>query len=61
MNAPSQDTKTMLDVLKAAVAKALERKRRLGQYAVIWSGDQPVMVGDDAPKENAKQGEHTPQ
>lgn len=56
MNAPSQDTKTMLDVLKAAVAKALERKRRLGQYAVIWSGDQPVMVGDDAPKENAKQG-----
>jgi len=56
MNAPSQDTKTMLEALKAAVAKALERKKRLGQYAVIWSGDKPVMVGDDAPKESAKQG-----
>lgn len=50
MNAPSQDTKAMLEALKAAVAKALERKKRLGQYAVIWSGNKPVMVGDDAPK-----------
>lgn len=32
--------------------KALERKKRLGQYAVIWSGDKPVMVGEDAPKES---------
>lgn len=56
MNAPSQDTKTMLEVLKAAVANALERKKRLGQYAVVWSGNKPVMVGDDAPKESAKQG-----
>lgn len=56
MNAPSQDTKIMLEALKAAVAKALERKKRLCQYAVIWSGDKPVMVGDDAPKESAKQG-----
>ena len=26
----------VLDVLKRAVAEALERKRKLGQYAVIW-------------------------
>lgn len=56
MNAPSQDTNTMLEALKAAVAKALERKKRLGQYAVIWSGDKPVMVGDDAPKDGTKKG-----
>lgn len=54
MNALSQDTKVMLEALKAAVAKALERNKRLGQYAIIWSGDKPVMVGDDAPQERAK-------
>ena len=26
----------ILDVLKRAVAEALERKRKLGQYAVVW-------------------------
>jgi hypothetical protein len=46
---PSPDTQAALDCLRQAVAKALERKRRLGQYAVFWSGDRPVAVGEDAP------------
>lgn len=46
---PSQKALETLDALRAAVAKALERKKRLGQYAVFWSEDKPVAVGDDAP------------
>ena len=39
----------MLETLKQAVAEALERKRRLGQYAVVWRDGKPVMIGPDAP------------
>ena len=46
---PSADTQAMLDCLRQAVAKTLERKRRLGQYVVQWSGGAPVAVGADAP------------
>ncbi len=42
---PSQDTLEALEVLREAVAKALERKRRLGQYAVIWEDGQLVYLG----------------
>lgn len=45
----SPDTQEMLDSLRAAVAETLERKRRLGHYAVFWQGGKPVLVGDDAP------------
>lgn len=45
----SPDTQAMLDSLRQAVAKTLERKRRLGQYVVQWSGKVPVVVGEDAP------------
>ena len=40
---------TALDVLKRAVAEALERKRRLGQYAVVWREGRAVCIGPDAP------------
>ncbi|MGZ5619964.1 MAG: hypothetical protein ACXWFG_03785 [Methylobacter sp.] len=46
---PSPETQAMLDCLRQAVTKTLDRKRRLGQYAVLWSGDEPVAVGEDAP------------
>ena len=39
----------VLDALKRAVAEALERKRRLGQYAVIWRDGKAMCVGPDAP------------
>lgn len=39
----------VLDALKRAVAEALERKRKLGQYAVIWRDGRVVCIGPDAP------------
>jgi hypothetical protein len=39
----------VLDVLKRAVAEALERKRKLGQYAVSWREGRVVCTGPDAP------------
>jgi hypothetical protein len=49
---PSQDASRMLEALRRAAAKALERKRRLGQYAVIWKNGKPVVTGEDAPRTN---------
>lgn len=46
---PSPQAQAALDCLRQAVTNALERKRRLGQYAVLWSGDGPILVGEDAP------------
>lgn len=34
----SPDTQAMLDCLRQAVSKTLERKRRLGQYSVQCDG-----------------------
>ena len=41
----------MLDCLQQAVTVTLERKRRLGQYAVFWSGGEVIAVGEDAPEQ----------
>lgn len=30
--------------LRRAVAKALDRKRRLGQYAIVWRDGRPVRL-----------------
>lgn len=46
---PSENGKKVLESLKKAVSEALEKKRRLGHYAVIWNGKKPVQSGDDAP------------
>lgn len=40
-----------LKALQGAVDRALERKRRLGQYAVFWRDGRIVFDGADAPKE----------
>ncbi|MGL6159972.1 hypothetical protein [Microbulbifer sp.] len=45
----SKEGQLMLESLQRAVSQALEKKRRLGQYAVIWQNGKPVAVGDDAP------------
>jgi len=47
---PTERGQKQLDTLKRAVAEALEKKRRLGQYAVLWKNGKPVMIGDDAPE-----------
>jgi hypothetical protein len=44
MNQPAQDSLRILEILRTAVAKALERKRRLGQYAVIWQDGKVVRI-----------------
>ena len=48
MNGVSVKHQQALDALRAAVAEALERKRRLGQYAVIWRDGRAVRIEPDA-------------
>lgn len=33
-----------LRALQDAVAEAIDRKRRLGQYWVVWDGEKPVKI-----------------
>lgn len=45
-------TQAVLDMLKQVAEETLERKRRLGHYAVVWRDEKVVAVGgDDAPPE----------
>lgn len=44
MSTVSDADQRALDALRAAVAEALERKRRLGQYAVIWQDGRVVRL-----------------
>lgn len=39
-----QHAEQTLEALRKAVANALERKRRLGQYAVVWRDGRPVRL-----------------
>lgn len=43
----STKSQEMLQVLQHAVAEALDKKQRLGQYAVIWKDGAPVKVGGE--------------
>lgn len=51
MSTLSIEDQQALDALRSAVTEALERKRRLGQYAVIWRDGHVVRINpeDDAP------------
>jgi hypothetical protein len=44
---PSKESQVLLEALQKAVALTLEKKRRLGQYAVIWKDGQPAVMGED--------------
>jgi hypothetical protein len=48
-SAPSPEGQRQLETLRRAVSKALEKKRRLGHYAVVWQDGKPVRIGEDAP------------
>lgn len=37
------------NALRNAVRKALEHKKKLGQYSVMWQGNRLVIEGQDAP------------
>ncbi len=45
----SERAQLLLNSLRDSVHKALERKRRLGQYAVLWQDGKAVAIGEDAP------------
>ena len=44
----SAEALATLAAMKTAVKNALDRKRRLGHYAVVWRDGQPALVDDDA-------------
>lgn len=43
---PSPEAIDMLKALQNAVSNSLERKQKLGQYAVVWEDGRPVRIGD---------------
>ena len=47
--APTEKNQQVLAALQKAVSKTLERKRRLGHYAVLWKDGKVVLEGEDAP------------
>lgn len=50
---PSTKSQATLAVLRVAIAKTLDKKQRLGQYAVVWQDGRPVLTGPDAPQQLA--------
>jgi hypothetical protein len=44
MHQLSEDDSRMLKSLQLSVTRALERKYRLGQYAIIWRDGRPQRV-----------------
>ncbi|MCF6178014.1 MAG: hypothetical protein L3J63_01305 [Geopsychrobacter sp.] len=50
----SKDGQVLLGSLRKTVAQTLEKKRRLGQYAVTWQEGKPLVAGEDAPRESGK-------
>lgn len=49
MKDQSPDTHAMLDALHRAVNEALEKKRRLGHYAIFWEQGEIRVEGEDSP------------
>ena len=48
---PSKHSELVLNALKQATSKEIEKKRLLGQYVVLWENDAIVYKGDDAPRQ----------
>jgi len=49
MTDQSPDTQAMLDALHRAVNEALEKKRKLGHYVVLWEQGEIRVQGEDSP------------
>ena len=47
MNDVQHKAELARQALEEAVTEALDRKRRLGQYAVICEGDKVIKIGPD--------------
>lgn len=48
---PILDAQHLLAALQATATSTLERKRRLGHYAVVWQDGRPVAIGEDQPRD----------
>ena len=44
MKTTEEKTQRIAKALHESVAAALEKKRRLGQYAVVWDGEKVVRI-----------------
>jgi len=44
MKSISVDSQKILESLTTAVNNALEKKKRLGQYAVVWVDHKPLLL-----------------
>ncbi len=44
---PSQESQILLETLQKAVTNTLEKKRRLGQYAVVWKDGKPSRTDNE--------------
>ncbi|MBE0436598.1 MAG: hypothetical protein IBX56_12430 [Methylomicrobium sp.] len=53
-NPPSPESQVIQTVLNKAIAATLEKKRRLGQYAVFWEDGKVIFRGEDAPQMEQK-------
>ena len=49
MKQQTPDSEALLKALTDAVAQTLERKRKLGHYAVLWEKGEIRVEGEDAP------------
>ena len=45
-----EDSQKILELLKKVAAETLEKKRRLGHYAVVWRDGKAVAIGEDSPE-----------
>ena len=52
MAQPGKFEEEALAALQQAVTRALDRKRRLGHYAVFWEDGRVIFDGPDAPTEH---------
>jgi hypothetical protein len=55
---PSPESIVVLNALRTAVAKELDKKKRLGHYYVSWQNDRVVFIGDDAPPDPNSESEN---
>ncbi len=44
MKTTEEKAQQILAALKRSVEEALDKKRRLGQYAVVWDGEKVVRI-----------------
>jgi len=51
---PSKEGQVLLETLQKAVTDTLEKKRRLGQYAVVWRNGEPLKTHMDIETHNEK-------